>query len=527
MQRASGVLLHLTCLPGPHGSGDLGPDAFRFVDWLVEAGQQLWQVLPLGSIGPGNSPYMSLSAFAGNPLLINLQALAEEGWLESADLRPDPAFSDGQVEFAQVVPWRMERLRRAAARFARRSSAAQRRALAEFRGRHADWLDDYTVFMAQIDLQPGTPWCDWPQSLAQREPEALAEARQRLAEAIAFWEFCQWQFFAQWGRLKAYANQRGVRIVGDTPIFIAYHSADVWARPGLFELDPAGRPTVIAGVPPDDFSATGQRWGNPLYRWSAHAAEGYAWWIERIRRTFELVDMVRIDHFIGFSRYWEIPVEEPTAERGSWKPGPGDAVFVAIHHALGDVPIIAEDLGVVTPQVVEMRERFGYPGMRILQQAFGDQGKEEFLPHAHQRNSVVYTGTHDNDTVLGWWQRASESEQRDALAYLDCSAATIHWEMVRAACASVARMAVYPLQDLIGLAGEARMNFPGEGTGWWKWRFAWQELPIDLASRLATLCALYRRTACPQAQLSASVADKPRSRTRTRGRGDERTRRTA
>jgi 4-alpha-glucanotransferase len=493
LPRASGVLLHPTSLPGPHGSGDLGAAAVRFVDWLVEAGQALWQVLPLGGIGPGNSPYMSPSAFAGNVLLIDLVDLHARGWLDAADLHTDPRFSDTQVHFEAVAPWRLERLERAAARFAAAASETDRAELAAFCEREADWLDDYALFMALSDHATGQDWSDWPAALVRREPAALEAAAQRHAARIAAHKFWQWRFFEQWGRLKAHANARGVRIVGDAPIYLAHHCAEVWVRQDLFELDAAGRPPVVAGVPPDYFSATGQRWGNPLYRWPAHAAEGYAWWTQRIRRGFELVDLLRIDHFRGFAQYWEIPADAPTAVDGRWCEGPGAELFEAIGAALGPLPIIAEDLGLITPDVAQLRKRFDFPGMRVLQFAFGDDSRNPYLPHRYEPDTVVYTGTHDNDTTLGWWAGASERERAYAQAYLASDGTEIHWDLIRAACASVADSAIVPLQDVLSLGPRARMNLPGQAAGNWRWRFSQEELHGGHAQRLATLCRVYGR----------------------------------
>jgi 4-alpha-glucanotransferase len=494
--RASGVLLHPTSLPGPHGSGDLGPAAYHFVDWLVTAGQRLWQILPLGGIGPGNSPYMSSSAFAGNLLLIDLAELQQHGWLDAADLQPDASFSDGRVHFGSVVPWRMARLQKAAARFAQHISAADQVDYADFCLHHAGWLEDYALFMTLAEIHTGRDWCDWPAPLARRDAQALQQAGSAHAERIAFWKFSQWCFFRHWKNLRAYANEQGVKIVGDAPIFIAFQSAEVWARPELFELDADGRATVIAGVPPDFFSATGQRWGNPLYRWSAHAAEGYAWWIERVRRIFELVDIVRIDHFRGFAGYWEIPASEPNAIRGRWLPGPGAALFQAIEAALGELPIIAEDLGVITPDVDALRHEFSLPGMRILQFAFGEDGDNAnaYLPHNFDSNTVVYTGTHDNNTTQGWWLEASPALRQQVLDYLGAGDGhDIHWQLIRAASASVADTAIHPLQDVLGLDAEHRMNQPGQGEGHWEWRFGWNQVQPEHAEQLARFGALYRR----------------------------------
>jgi 4-alpha-glucanotransferase len=495
--RASGVLLHPTSLPGPHGSGDFGPAAYHFVDWLAGAGQKLWQILPLGGIGPGNSPYMSTSAFAGNVLLIDLAELQSRGWLQADDLAagasPATPFDERRVDFATVVPFRLSRLNLAARNFALAASADERADYAAFCERHRNWLDDYALFMTLANRFGWRDWSDWDPPLARRDPAALAAAAAEHGDGVAFWKFCQWCFFRQWLNVKGYANARGIEIIGDAPIFIAYQSAEVWARQDLFDLNAQGKPTVVAGVPPDFFSETGQRWGNPLYRWRAHAKEGYAWWVERIRRTLELVDIVRIDHFRGFAGYWEIPADEPTAVKGRWLPGPGAPLFKAIANALGPVPIIAEDLGVVTPDVVALRKKFSLPGMRILQFAFGSGSDNAFLPHNFEADTVVYSGTHDNDTSVGWWHSAKPEERRHAAAYLNSDGSEIHWDLIRAACASVADTAVHPMQDVLGLPTEDRMNFPGKGEGYWEWRFRWDQVQPEHAQRLAQLCELYGR----------------------------------
>lgn len=491
--RASGILLHPTSLPGPHGCGDLGADAYRFVDWLAQAGQSLWQVLPLGGIGPGGSPYMSPSAFAGNPLLVDLAELASHGWLDEADLAPHPGFEAQRVRFDLVVPWRMERLARAAARFALDASDEHRRGFAAFCEAQRAWLDDFALFMLLSELHPGVEWHAWPAALAAREPAALDEARSRHAPRLDFWRFVQWCFHRQWSALRRHAHERGVRLVGDAPIFVAGHSADVWAQRALFELDPAGRPTVVAGVPPDYFSATGQRWGNPLYRWEAHAADGYAWWIERLRHLLGLVDLVRIDHFRGFASYWEIPAGEPTAVIGRWRAGPGVPLFDALARALGPLPLVAEDLGLITRDVEALRRTLGLPGMRVLHFAFGGDASHRYLPHNHEHDTVVYTGTHDNDTTLGWWRSASEHERDFARRYLATDGHEIAWSLLRAAIASVADTAIAPLQDVLSLGSEARMNRPGDGDGWWTWRFETWQLGPAHAQRLAELCRLYGR----------------------------------
>jgi len=530
--RASGVLLHPTSLPGPHGSGDLGTDAYHFIDWLHGAGQTLWQTLPLGGIGPGNSPYMSSSAFAGNVLLIDLAELQQRGWLSASALAKPPLAAVNtprQIDFATMVPWRMQRLADAAAAFAAPARAASlptakfanatntatathtanaaANAAANANSAHpadssdydtfcatqADWLDDYALFMALCEATDWADWSTWGAGLAQRQPAALAAARTRHAERIHFWRFCQWCFFRQWAALRAHAHAKGVKIVGDAPIFIAYQSAEVWARQDLFVLDDAGQPTVVAGVPPDYFSATGQRWGNPLYRWPAHAAEGYAWWVQRLRRTLELVDIVRIDHFRGFADYWEIPATEPTAEKGRWLPGPGIALFDAIAAALGPVPVIAEDLGQLSQPVKDLLAATGFPGMSILQFAFAGNAKDLFLPHNHHHHGVVYTGTHDNDTTVGWWASATDHERHHARAYLATDGHDIAWAMMRAACASVADTVLHPMQDILSLPTEHRMNLPGSPSGWWVWRFEWRQVHTWHGQRLAEMTRLYGR----------------------------------
>ena len=495
--RASGVLLHPTSLPGPHGSGDFGANAYHFVDWLVAAGQKLWQILPLGGIGPGNSPYMSTSAFAGNVLLIDLAELQRRGWLTAEEITPPAGLAEQRLNFASVVPFRMDRLARAAQRFAAQASAEERADLQAFCERHADWLPEHVLFMTLAEQHNWRDWSSWDAPLAARNPVALAAARQIHAERIAFWTFCQWCFFRQWLALKAYANGKGIAVIGDAPIFIAHQSAEVWARPELFQLDARGRPSVVAGVPPDVFSETGQRWGNPLYRWEAHARDGYAWWVQRIRRIFELVDIVRIDHFRGFAGYWEIPASEATAVKGRWLPGPGEALFEAIARELGALPIIAEDLGVNTPDVVALRRQFAFPGMRILQFAFEGGSGNAYLPHNHEPDTVVYTGTHDNDTTPGWWHSLDEPQRARVRDYLGSAAHEIHWDLIRAACASVADTVVHPMQDVLGLGGEHRMNLPGRGEGYWEWRFAWSQVRPEHAQRLAHLAQLYRRDGTP------------------------------
>lgn len=497
--RSSGILLHPTSLPGRYGSGDFGAAAFHFVDWLVAAGQKMWQILPLGGIGPGNSPYMSSSAFAGNLLLIDLDDLQVHGWLTADELAEHADFKSLRVDYSVVHQYRMEKLRLAAGRF--KAETQHQAEFAAFCKAEQSWLDDYALFMALAEKFGWQDWAHWEPSLARREKKALARAMVELESEIEFWHFCQWCFFRQWRKLKHYANERGIQIIGDIPIFIAYQSAEVWARQDLFELGEDLLPTVIAGVPPDYFSATGQRWGNPLYCWPAHEAEAYAWWVERIRKTIELVDIVRIDHFRGFAGYWEIPASEQTAINGRWMPGPGDKLFNAVQAALGTLPIIAEDLGVVTPDVVALLEQFNLPGMRILQFAFGGGTDNPYLPHNFKNNTVVYGGTHDNDTAVGWFNTASQRERIFACKYLGTAGAEINWDLIRAASQSVADIAIHPFQDVLGLGSEHRMNLPGKAEGYWEWRFSWEQVMPEHSERLYEITAVHGRCAADRLKL--------------------------
>ena len=492
-ERTSGILLHPTSLPGPLGAGDFGKDAYHFVDWLVSAAQTYWQMLPLGCIGPGNSPYMSSSAFAGNILLIDLAELAEKGWLDEEDLKPLPEFRSDRIDFALLNPFRMARLRRAAQAFFASPDKRSRTDYVEFCDLEREWLDDYAIFMTLNASQDGLSWNQWPTDLAKRNPQALSRITDSCSEEIGFWKFCQWCFSRQWFKLKQYANERGVRIIGDVPIFVAYQSADVWAHQELFELDENGNPTFVAGVPPDYFSKTGQLWGNPLYRWNMHEKTGYAWWIARMRHALKLFDQVRIDHFRGFASYWEVPADAPTAIHGRWMPGPGEKLFHAFENALGDLPIIAEDLGIITPDVVELREKFNLPGMRILQFAFDEDDSHYFLPHHYVPNSVAYTGTHDNDTTIGWWNTATPQEKEFAQKYLDSTGHQIQWDLINAISGSEANTVIIPLQDVLGLAGDHRMNYPGQVGDNWEWRFSWEQVRQEHTEALAELSMKYGR----------------------------------
>jgi 4-alpha-glucanotransferase len=505
MHRTSGILLHPTSLPGPDGAGDLGPAAYRFLGWLAAAGQGLWQMLPLGPTGYQDSPYQCTSAFAGNPLLISLDLLREAGWLDGADAALDGSLSwpAARVDFGAAHAHKDRQLLRAFERFETQADAAARDDYARFCREQADWLEDYALYAAIKRVQGGRSWSDWPQRLALRDAEALAEWQAANGRAVQFQRFCQFLFFRQWHALRARAHAVGIRLIGDMPIFVAYDSAEVWTHREWFQLDEAGHPSVVAGVPPDYFSATGQRWGNPLYRWDALAADGYGFWVRRLRRTLALVDYVRIDHFRGFAGYWEVPAAEPNAINGRWVPGPGMALFRALRDALGDpLPLIAEDLGVITADVIALRDALGLPGMAILQMAFEDPSggfaEPRFLPHNHRQQMVAYTGTHDNDTLLGWWTALDPALRATALRYLRSDGREIHWELIATALASVADLAVFPLQDVLGLGSEARMNRPGSGAGNWQWRCTAGQLDGADAARLADMSALYGRAPYPR-----------------------------
>jgi 4-alpha-glucanotransferase len=498
--RASGILLHPTSLPGPHGIGDLGAGAYRFLDFLASAGQRLWQVLPLGPTGYGDSPYACFSSFAGNPLLVSLDTLCEWGVLHPSDLDYIPRFPEDRVDFGMIIQWKIPILRKAAARFLDASGAFADR-FTRFREAEAWWLSDYSLFMALKTVFDHTAWNrGWDRDIALREPQAIARWRKELAERIAAEEAIQFFFFSQWDALRKAAGQRGIRIIGDLPIFTAEDSADVWANRDLFMLDREGLPTLVAGVPPDYFSTTGQLWGNPLYDWQALERQGFWFWVERIKAARRLFDFIRIDHFRGFEACWAVPSVEPTAERGRWEKVPGDRLFDTLRETLGELPIIAEDLGVITPEVNALRERFGFPGMRILQFAFdrGEAGTlsadNRFLPHNHTPDSVVYTGTHDNDTTQGWFESRSPEERSYLQRYAASSEESAAWRLIRMAISSVGMFSVIPLQDALGLGTQARMNTPGTlGRGNWGWRLAPGALAEPVAGKLRELAVLYGR----------------------------------
>jgi 4-alpha-glucanotransferase len=506
-QRVSGILLHPTSLPGRFGIGELGREARAFLDGLAEAGQGLWQVLPLGPTGYGDSPYQCFSAFAGNPLLVSLERLRDEGLLAAEDLAGAPAFPEEEVDFGAVIGFKGPLLRRAHSRFEAGATPSQRDAFAGFCASHSAWLDDFALFMALKEAHDGVAWSEWGRALSSRDSEALSRARAELAVEIRSAQFSQFLFFDQWQAVRTHAHRHGIRILGDVPIFVSFDSADVWAHPEMFHLDTEGRPTVVSGVPPDYFSATGQRWGNPLYRWDVLEASGFSWWVERLRATLRLVDLVRLDHFRGFEASWEIPATEETAIRGHWVKGPGARFFEAIRNALGGLPMVAENLGVITPEVEALRERFDLPGMAILQFAFGaDPQADDFKPHSYPRNRAAYSGTHDNDTTVGWWTSAGagdstrsadqvQAERASTLRYLGTDGREVHWDFIRSLLASVADTVIFPMQDVLGLGSSARMNLPGRPSGNWRWRMLPGAMNEAIRRRLREMAESYGRVA--------------------------------
>jgi 4-alpha-glucanotransferase len=492
--RSCGLLLHPTSLPGSPGSGDLGPAAHRYIGWLADCGVGWWQILPLNPPGPGFSPYAAPSSFAGNPLLISPEALAEEGLLAREEVLARPDVPQDAVSWEAVAPWREGLLRSAWRRFAEHPHPELERELLRFRERSSRWLGEAALFAALKRAHGGAAWTEWEAGLAEHGRAALATWRRKHQEMVRAEEFVQFLFDRQWCAVRAAAAARGVRIVGDVPIYVAHDSADVWAHRELFQLDADGRPRAVAGVPPDYFSETGQLWGNPLYDWEAHAATGYAWWIGRLARALSLADAVRLDHFRGFAGYWSIPAGETTARNGRWLPGPGRTLFDAVEAALGRLPLIAEDLGVITADVVALRDELGLPGMAILQFAFAAEPHSAFLPYNLRPNQVVYTGTHDNNTTLGWYREdAGESERDQLRRYLATDGREVHWDLIRAALASVADLAVIPHQDVAGLGSEGRMNTPSEPDGNWRFRLPEWALSKWHGVRLAELIDLYGR----------------------------------
>lgn len=489
LPRAFGILLHPTSLPGPWVCGVLGKEAKSFLDWLSEARARFWQVLPLGPTGFGDSPYQSFSAFAGNPYLIDPEDLMRRGWLPKEE---PPNVPKDRVDYGLLYHWKWELLRRAFRGFLEKADPAEHREFQDFLEKESFWLLDYARFMALKDRFGGRPWNEWPREFRLRASEALPSWEE---PDVRFHAWTQWVFFRQWQEIRDYAHARGIQIIGDIPIFVAYDSADVWARRELFELDAEGRPTVVAGVPPDYFSATGQRWGNPLYRWSAHEDEDFRWWIARVRQTLRFCDLLRIDHFRGFAAYWEIPAEEPTAVRGRWVPAPGEKLFRRMLATLGMLPILAEDLGVITPDVEELRDKFGFPGMRVLQFAFDGKPDNPHLPENFPEHGrvVVYPGTHDNDTALGWYRTAPKDVRENLHAYLAKHGINVQgeedipWALIRVAFLSRAKLAVVAMPDVLGLGSEARFNFPSRPHGNWAWRLKEGQLSPDKARQLFVL----------------------------------------
>jgi len=497
--RTAGILLHPTSLPSRGGIGDFGPAAYSFVDSLASARQGVWQVLPLGPLGYGNSPYSSISAFAGNPLLISLERLADRGWIDRNKLPSSysaPASAD-PVEYDQVFNAKMPLLFEAGRKFVNSASGGARQRFERFCSDNAWWLDDFVLFDGLRAQQRSASWHEWPAELAHRAPAALDRMRKELAADLKIRKALQFAFYEQWQALRRYCSERSVRIVGDVAIFVSYDSADVWTHRELFQLNAALEPEVVSGVPPDFFSKTGQRWGNPLYRWDVMKARGYDWWVQRLRRATQSCDYIRLDHFRGFDQFWEIPASDPTAINGRWVDGPRDDLFLKLREALGGLPFFAEDLGYITPEVHALRERLQIPGIAVLQFGFNDEGAHMYLPH-RAAGKVIYTGTHDNDTTVGWFQSgASDNERRNAQAYLGRCEDGIHWAFIRAAQNSVADLALIPLQDVLGLGGEARMNTPSLPGGNWKWRFAPGQFTVELAAKLALLAEVTDRLPPP------------------------------
>ncbi|HCR49274.1 MAG TPA: 4-alpha-glucanotransferase [Bacteroidetes bacterium] len=493
--RASGVLLHVSSLPDSPGIGDLGKSCDRFLDFLHKAGQRYWQILPLGPTGYGDSPYQCFSAFAGNPLLVSPERLIADGLLKAQPLEGFKGDKEDRVDFGKVVLSKKLILRESFDYFMEEGTTAQKTDFEAFCAQYSSWLDDFSLFMAIKNDLGGKAWWEWPLPLKLRDPAALAGAKERLSESVQLYQYQQWVFFSQWARVKQRANAQGIEVIGDLPIFVARDSAEAWAKPALFYFDAQANPTIVAGVPPDYFSETGQLWGNPLYRWDKMAEDGYQWWIERFRALLDIVDIIRIDHFRGFAEYWAVPGGDETAVNGKWEKGPGTALFQAVLDALGKLPIMAEDLGLMTPSVHNLRDHFSFPGMHILQFAFAlDIGATSeadlypHLPHRYKPNSVTYTGTHDNNTTKGWWQKdATEAEKRKFCEYLNVDGSSVVWDLIQTCFFCPSDTAIVPMQDLLALDEGARMNFPGHPSGNWQWRAKSDAFSDDLARSLREL----------------------------------------
>jgi 4-alpha-glucanotransferase len=491
-RRTAGVLLHPTSLPGRYGIGDLGDELIAFLDWAQAAGVHVWQLLPLNPPGYGNSPYGCHSSYAGNPLVISPQRLIGAGLLPEEAIAKLADFPADHVDFDNVAPFKIALLRASWKHFNEHGSSDHRQAIKRFEKDNA-WLEDWATYAALKERYAGAKWNEWPQAIAVRDPAALSDVKRELAEEIQYHKYVQFLFFRQWATIREAAFARDIRVMGDVPIYVAADSADVWANREIFQLDEKGEPVVVAGVPPDYFSVTGQRWGNPLYRWDVIGEKKYRWWVSRFRAAFRFADMVRVDHFRGFAAYWEIPAHEPTAINGQWVPGPGRALFDAVRHKLGDLPLIAEDLGHITEEVHELRRAIGVPGMKILQFAFSKVNSPH-LPHCYDPMTVVYTGTHDNDTARGWFASATPEEQQLAEAYLGVNGqGPIEWALIRAAFTSVAQTAIVPVQDILGLGSEARMNRPGDGDENWSWRYLPGALTRAHAERVRRLAEITGR----------------------------------
>ena len=492
-KRSSGILLHPTSLPGPYGIGEIGSTARQWIDFLDQTGCGLWQVLPLGPTGYGDSPYQCFSAFAGNPYLVSIESLMDDDLLTEADLKEIPDFYSDKVDFGGLIPWKIKILQQAFQNFSQTSDHKLHPRYKTFKLDQASWLQDFSLFMALKGSFGGGSWVNWPKPIRERHPEALAAARLAHGEVIEQHAFNQFLFFNQWEQIRHYANSKQILIIGDIPIFVAHDSADVWANPDLFYLDKTGKPTVVAGVPPDYFSETGQLWGNPLYRWDIHKERGYDWWLDRFKAVLNQVDIVRLDHFRGFSGYWEIPGDAKTAQIGRWVPGPGADLFNTVRKTLGSLPIIAEDLGVITTDVTQLRQEFDLPGMKILQFAFASDASDPFLPHNYENNCVVYTGTHDNDTARGWYERVPEEEKHAYRRYFDRDGSNVAWDLIRGVWASVALFGLAPMQDFLNLGNEARMNYPGNPSGNWSWRMPQSAMTDMLEAKIKDLNTIYAR----------------------------------
>jgi len=494
-ERSSGILFHPTSLPGKYGIGTLGKEAYAFIDFLKKSRQKLWQIFPLGPTGYGDSPYQSFSSFAGNPYLIDFDLLIEAHLLSEEDLR-DVFFGDNEeyIDYGAIYNQKYPLLRKAYENFKSSDNHEMRENLEHFKRENASWLNDYSLYISLKNHFNGLPWNEWVHDIKNREHGAMEHYKNELADDIEYHNFIQFLFFKQWGDVKRYANENGIKIIGDIPIFVAADSSDAWANPEIFLFDEERKPVKVAGVPPDYFSATGQLWGNPLYNWQKLKETNYSWWVERVRANLSTCDIIRIDHFRGFEAYWAVPYGDDTAINGQWEPGPGIDLFNAIKSQLGELPIIAEDLGLMTQGVIDLREATGFPGMKILGFAFDSGEENDYLPHTYTKNCVVYTGTHDNDTLIGWFQKAKEEDRQFARDYLNSrSDDEIHWDAIRGAWSSVASMAISPVQDFLGLGSEARINTPGVAAGNWQWRLRHGVLTDELAERIAKLTRVYSR----------------------------------